>query len=102
MAHRLVTDEMVEKAYRTYWDANMRAALEAVTDEIVEACARELDKYAANGAYGHGPPAVVRRLKGQAIFEGEDDFTWCGYCMARSGQMHKSSCPSLKSLKTTP
>jgi hypothetical protein len=55
MAHKLVTDEMVEKATQSlYHDPqnvtadekeSIRAALEAVADDLIEACAKVADKH---------------------------------------------------------
>jgi hypothetical protein len=52
MAHKLISEEMVEKAFQTFWDVKlppntmptyaMRAALEAVADDLIEVCIERL------------------------------------------------------------
>jgi hypothetical protein len=60
---KLVTEEMVDRAWKTWSESNLRFALEEFAGGIVEACARELDECAKRGAYAHGAASVVRSLK---------------------------------------
>jgi uncharacterized protein (DUF305 family) len=83
MAHKLVTESMVEKA-REYWEADKtdkllaptptqaaRAALEAVADDLIEACAKEVEAMGDRTTHWEsGPWAVdyadhLRSLKSQ-------------------------------------
>jgi hypothetical protein len=76
MAHKLVSEEMVKKAWRAYiaepkfeMAESIRAALEAVADEIrnqvIEECAREIeDRHLQAWSAGAGSH-TIRRLKSQ-------------------------------------
>jgi hypothetical protein len=83
MAHKLVSDAMVEKAYRAWCviscdgppvlddidAAAMRAALEAVADEIrnqvIEECAREIEARHLQAWSAGAGSHTIRRLKSQ-------------------------------------